>query len=204
MIKTYRRAAENRDLKAMTQDRGPLARNLLTVTLPLSLVVGVCAYFIWRSLLLAGGTAVALFIASAVSNFRFFRDVKRRETLMRDANAVEVFEVSTSLVLDIEHLGSHGPAYCIFGDSGKALLLVGQWLLECETFPNDSFRLHRWSDTRKPIRIETLGKPLEAVNSTVCLRPEYRYDDIELLDATAETLQADLDRQLIGAARSSQ
>jgi hypothetical protein len=198
MIKIYHRPTDKLDLKAMTQGHGSLVLNLIRGALPLSLAAGGITYLVSRSMLFAAAIAGALFIASAVSNIRFFRDVKRREALMQDANAVEVFEVSTSLVLDIEHLGSHGPAYCIFGGSGKSLLLVGQWLLESETFPNDSFRLHRWSDSKKPIRIETLGKPLEPVHSTVCLRPEYRYDDIELLDATAETLQADLDRQLMG------
>jgi len=79
---------------------------------------------------------------------------------------------------------------------GKALLLVGQWLLKYDSFPAEPFRLHRWADTNKPVRIDVIGQPLKAAHFTVRLRPSHRFGIIDMLDATPETLQEDLDRVL--------
>ncbi|MGB7844276.1 MAG: hypothetical protein WBL63_01575 [Candidatus Acidiferrum sp.] len=123
--------------------------------------------------------------------------MKRRQD-SNDSTAVEVFDVSASRVLDVEHLGSNGPASCFFVDDGKALLLVGQWLLEYASFPNKSFRLYRRSDTKKPIRIEVIGNRVEPEHSTVRLLPNYRVTKVQMFDATPETLQEDLGRALRG------
>jgi hypothetical protein len=127
--------------------------------------------------------AIGLFLASLISNIRYFRYVKRRENLKKDASAVEGLEVSASRVLDLEPMGDNAPALCFFVGEGKALLLVGQWL-ERDSFPAESFRLHRWADTKEPVRTEVTGRPLEAEHSTVQLRPSHKFGRIEMLDAT--------------------
>ena len=194
MIRIYQRAANNLDLAALTRGRGSLVRNLLTVSLPLVAVLFGVVYFKWRSVRLALGIAGGVFFASFVSNFRFFRTRKQRKGQEVDAKAVETLEVSASRVLDIEFVGDQGPAYCLFVDEGKALLLVGHWLLECPSFPFTSFRIHCWSDTKKPIRIEPLGPSVQAEHSTASLKPEHQFKPIELFQAAPETLQRDLDK----------
>ncbi len=103
-------------------------------------------------------------------------------------------EIQASRVLGIEPLGSHDPALVFFAGDGKALLLVGQWLLSYRSFPSTSFRLYQWADTKKPIRIEPTGRRISPEHSTVQLRPSYRFADVEVFEATPETLQNDLDR----------
>jgi hypothetical protein len=196
MLKIYNRAAANSDLMAMNRSLGPAGRNLITVALPLAAALFAGIYWKWRSVLAATLIAVGVFAASAVSNVRFFREAKRRKGQKADLNAAEVLEVSASRVLDIEHMGDDGPALCFFVETGKALLLVGQWLLECDSFPSDSFRLYRWSDTKIPIWIEVIAKPICAEHSTVRLRPSHQFSKINLFHATPETLQADLDKAL--------
>jgi hypothetical protein len=144
----------------------------------------------------AGAVATLLLLTSLISNIRFFSNVRRRLDLTKDTNAVELFEVSASQVLDLEALGDNAPAFCFFVGEGKALLLVGQWLLPYDPFPAKSFRIRRWADNKKPIRIEITGESLPAANSTVRLRPGHRFGKIELFDARPETLQDDLDRAL--------
>ena len=195
MMAAYHRAADDVDLKALTHKRGSLWRNLVTAALPAAALAFGIIYLVWRSALKASIVGMGLFLASLLSNIRFFRRVKHCESLKKDANAVEVLEVSASRVLDVEPLGDHAPALCFFVGDGKALLLVGQWL-ESDSFPAESFRLHRWADTKKPIRIEVTGRPVQAVHSTVRLRPSHRFGKIEMFDATPETLQDDLDRVL--------
>jgi hypothetical protein len=165
-------------------------------------LVPVCAlafgvvYLIWRSVWAASVTSIILFAASFYSNFSFFREMKRRKSQKADANAIEVFDVSASRVVEIEFIGDDGPALCFFVGGGKAVLLVGQWLLEYDSFPCESFRVHRWSDIKKPIRIETSGPTIEPEKSSAQLRPSYKFGRVELLDAAPETLQGDLDRAL--------
>jgi len=98
--------------------------------------------------------------------------------------------------VDIEALGDNSPALCFFVGDGKALLLVGQWLLNYDSFPTESFRVHRWSDSKECIRIEATGPQIEAEHSNVRLRPSHRFGELELIDANPETLQEDLDRAL--------
>ena len=64
-------------------------------------------------------------------------------------------------------MGSHGPAFCFFTDEGEAMLLIGQWLLEQPSFPTMTFRLHRWSDAKTPIRIESMGIEIDLEQSNV-------------------------------------
>lgn len=197
MLKIYNRAASDLELKAMNRSGYSLGRNLITASLPVAVALFGGIYWKWRSVLAASLVAVGFFTASALSNVRFFREAKRRERLKADLNAVEVLEVSASRVLDIEPIGDHGPALCFFVETGKALLLVGQWLLECDSFPSESFRIYRWSDTKRPIWIEVTGRPIDTEHSTVRLRPSHRFGKLKLFNATPETLQADLDRALV-------
>ena len=178
----------------MTRGKGSLGRNLLFVSLPIALVLAGIVYAFWRSPVAASLVGAATFISSAWSNVSFFRGVRRRTGSAADGQQVAVTEVQASRVLDIEPLGSHGPAYVFFGAEGKALLLVGQWLLEARSFPSDAFRLYQWADTKQPIRIEPTGRRVRPEPSTVQLRPGYRLSDVEVFDATPETLQQDLDR----------
>jgi hypothetical protein len=194
MIRIYHRAATELDLKGMARGRGSLVSNLFVATLPITAILFVFVYFLSRSMLASGAVAGAFFAASLYSNGRFFREVRRRNRLQTDPDAVEVLEVDASQVLDIEHLGSHGPAYCFFVDEGKALLLVGQWMLDQPSFPSQSFRLHRWVNTGEPIRIELARKPLTPEQVPMQLRTGYCNRDVEIFQATPRTLQQDMDR----------
>jgi hypothetical protein len=193
MIRTFRKAADPADLRALTPTNDTLILNVLRGTLPLSLAVSGVTYLISRSLMVAGSVGALLFAASLTSNLRFFRGVARRKE-STEADAVEVIEVEASRIFDIQHLGSHGPAYVFFGADGKALLLIGQWLLEQRKFPARSFRLHRWTDTGEPIRIESTGGRMKPEQSAVVVPSTGRVPDIAIFDATPETLQDDLDR----------
>jgi hypothetical protein len=194
MLRTFQTSVDERDLRAMTRGKGSVGRNLLLVSLPAALFLCGVVYAVWRSSVAACIVAVFAFAASAWSNARFFSSVRRRQQSRAGAGAVQVTEVEASRVLDLEPLGSHGPALVFFASDGKALLLVGQWLLRYRSFPCASFRLYQWADTKKPIRIEPTGRRVKAEHSTAQLRPSYRLTDVELLEATPETLQHDLDR----------
>jgi hypothetical protein len=194
VIRTFHTSADDRDFKAITRDKGSLGRNLFLVCVPAALFLFALVYVVWRSLVAALVVGVLTFGASAWSNIRFFATVRRREGLRVDTQSVEVTEVQASRVFEIEPLGSHGPAWVFFAADGKALLLVGQWLRNYKSFPSTSFRLYQWADTKKHIRIEPTGQPVNPEHSTVQLRPGYRLTDVELFDATPETLQHDLDR----------
>lgn len=196
MITIHYRAANDLDLKASTEGRGSLVHNLATASLPAAALALGIVYMIWRSALAAGVVAIGLFVASLLSNIFFFRKVRRRSLLKEDGTAVEVFEASADRVLDIEPLGDNAAALCFFVGDRKALLLVGQWLLKYDSFPAESFRLHRWRVTKDCIRIEVTGSQIKAEHSTVRLRPSYRFRELELIDAVPETLQEDLDRAL--------
>jgi hypothetical protein len=175
MMNIHHRAAKDLDLKALIQGRRSPGRNLLVVVLPVSLVLFGGVYFLWRSLLAASAAGVGVFLASTFSNIRFFRNVEGRKSRKTNARAVEVFEISASRVLDIDFIGDDGPALCFFVGSGKALLLVGQWLMDYKSFPCESFRFHRWSDTKKPIRIEVTGPTIESERSYAQLRASHKY-----------------------------
>jgi hypothetical protein len=194
--KSYR-AANEHDIQATTGSRGSLGCNILVVCLPVSIISFGGVYFFRRSVLAASLVATSIFVASSLSNIRFFRNVKRRQNSMVVANAVEILEVTASRVMDIEPQGDNAPAYCFFVGEREALLLVGQWLLEYGSFPSESFRLHRWSDTGQPIRIEMTGPPIQPEHSNIHLQPNHSFGKVELIKATPETLQDDLDRTLI-------
>jgi hypothetical protein len=194
MIRTFHASADDRDFRAMTRGSGSLGRNLVFVSLPLSVFLSGLAYLLSRSFVAASIVGGLVLLASVWSNVSFFSDVRRRRNSRSDDRAVEVTEVQASRVLDIEPLGSHGPAWVFFGDGGKALLLVGQWLLAVRSFPSRSFLLYRWADTKKPIRIKSTGKRVKPEHSTVSLRARHHLRDVEVFDATPETLQDDLDR----------
>jgi hypothetical protein len=151
------------------------------------------AYLLFRSLIAAALAGGLFFAASLVSNLRFFENYRRRQIAVDD-KAVVILDVEATRVLEIEHLGSHGPAHCFFVGDSTALLLVGQWQLENDSFPALAFRLHRWRDTGAIIRIETAGPHVEPEHSTVRLKPEYQTGDIEQFSASPETLQDNLDR----------
>jgi len=197
LLTASHRAANDLDLKRLTRAHGTLGRNIATVSLPAAAVVFGIAYVLWRSMLVAAVIATSLLVASLISNIRFFRKVKQRELLKADDKAVTVFDVSSDQVLDIEPLGDNAPAFCFFVGEEKALLLVGQWLLDYDSFPTKSFQIHCWANTKEPIRIEMNGQHVEPEQSRIKLRSNYQFGKIELFDATPETLQSDLDRALM-------
>jgi hypothetical protein len=194
VIRTFQTSVSDRDLRATAQGKGSPGRNLLLVSVPAAVLLFAVVYVACRSWSAASAVGVILLVASAWSNGRFFREVRRRQQSRADAGAVLVTEVAASRALDIEPLGDHGPALVFFASEGKALLLVGQWLLDCRSFPSSTFRLYQWADTKKPIRIEPTGRRVKAEHSTVQLRPSYHLADVEVFEATPETLQHDLDR----------
>lgn len=194
MIRISYRAANELDLKVMGRFRGSLISNLLMISLPLSALLLGGVYVLSRSILISGLISGGFLVTSTVSNMRFFKEVRRRQRLLGDTHAVEVIEIEASRVLDIEPLGDHGPALCFFAPEGKALLVVGQWLLEQDLFPSSAFRLSRWSDTKEPIRIESTGAEIIPEPSNVQLDADYKIGDVELFDASPETLQQDFNR----------
>jgi hypothetical protein len=193
MIRSYRRAADAEDLKAMTQGEGSPVRNVLTVTLPIGALLFFGMFWLARSVWPALVVAGAVVLGSVWSNARFFRTVGARARPGPDHSTVEVMEVEATRVLDIEHLGSHGPAYCFFTADGRALLLVGQWLMRVPRFPSLSFRLFRWVEDGKPIRIEVTGRKAAPEHSTVGLQSHYSNGDITIFRAQPQTLQQDLE-----------
>jgi hypothetical protein len=79
MIRTYRRPANAEDVKAMTEGRGSLVRNILTVTLPIGAILLVGMYWVTRSYWLAIVVASMFLLGSIWSNTRFFKTVGERE-----------------------------------------------------------------------------------------------------------------------------
>src|SRR5215831_6406713 len=173
------RAANDLDLKAMTQGHGALGRNLATISIPAGIGVGGIAYALSRSCSIAVAAGVGLFAISLYSNLTFFRKVRRCEFLKTDSKAVEVLEVSADRVLDVEPVGDNAPALCFFVGERKAMLLVGQWLLKYDSFPSKKFCLYLWSENKVPIRIDAIGPTVEAEHSDVQFRPAYRMRQFE-------------------------
>jgi hypothetical protein len=193
MIRSYRRAADAEDLEAMTEGKGSPVRNILTVTFPIGVLLWLGTYWLVRSVWPALVVAGAFVLGSVWSNARFFRTVGARAKPGTDRSTVEVMEVEATRVLDIEHLGSHGPAYCFFTVDGRAMLLVGQWLMQARGFPSLSYRLFRWVEDGTPIRIEVTGSKTAPEHSTVALQSHYSNGDIEVFRAQPQTLQQDLE-----------
>ena len=195
MIRTSLANADERDFQAITSTGTSPARNILFTTLPLSAVAFLVIYGVSRSLWIAAPIAAALMAGSIVSNVRFFRKVADRRTEQRSGkSAVEIIDVEALRVFDIEPLGSHGPAFVFFAADGKALLLIGQWLLEQPSFPSRAFRLRRWADTGRPIRIEARGPEIEPEQSPIRVPDASRVQDVWLIDAAPDTLEQDLQR----------
>src|SRR5262245_55407447 len=191
MIRVSLVEADEHDIRAMAPPGTSMARNLLLGSLPISAFLFGVAYIVSRSVWVAGTVGAGLAVASVVSNVRFFRGVARRTRQQSDPRAVEVIDVEASRVLDIEPLGSHGPAFVFFSQDGKALFLIGQWLLEQPSFPSLLFRVRRWTDTGRPIRIEVRGSSVDPEPSAVQVPSSSRVRDIEVFDATPDTLQED-------------
>lgn len=194
MIRTSLVEADERDLQAMAPPANSPAQNFLSATLPISIVAFLVIYGVSRSPWIAGITAGGLMAASIVSNVRFFRKVARRR-LEQGRLAVEAIDVEASRVFDIEPLGSSGPTFVFFAGDGKALLLSGQWLLEQPSFPTHSFRLRRWADTGKAIRIEARGPEIDPERSAIQVPYASRSKDTWLMDAAPDTLDQDLRRR---------
>ncbi len=192
-MKISYRAANAIDVQAMTRARGSLATNLALFTIPGSVVLFAGAYFLFRSLAMSCVVSAVFFAASAISNVRFFKKVKAIET-NGNHSIVEVLEVEAFRVVEIDPLGSHGPAYCFFVDGGKALLLIGQWLLEQPSFPCSAFSLYCWSNTKVGIRIEPNSPRILPEQSPAQIRGTARIRDIIIFDGTPDSLQADMDR----------
>jgi hypothetical protein len=193
MIRSYRRAADAEDLEAMTEGKGSPVRNILTVTFPIGVLLWLGTYWLVRSVWPALVVAGAFVLGSVWSNARFFKTVEARAKPGTDRSTIEVMEVEATRVLDIEHLGSHGPAYCFFTVDGRAMLLIGQWLMQARRFPSLSFRLFRWVEDGTPIRIEVTGSRTAPEHSTVALQSHYSNGDIEVFRAQPPTLQQDLE-----------
>ena len=190
MIRTCYRALDPSDLDHLRKSRGSWLRNVLTVSLPVSALIFGVVFLITKSFVVATLFSAALFLGSTISNLRFFRNVRRG---MTNSQAVEVIDVQAQCAIDVEHLGSYGPAYCFFVGEGQAILVVGQWLLECEPFPAASFQIHRWSDTGKPIRISATGPAIECLPSPAKLKRNHHFRQVEIFPGTPETLQQDMD-----------
>ncbi len=193
MIRTTRRAASSADLAALTPTGDSFGRNVLRGSLPVAGAVFLAALLISRSVWIAGAMGGALFALSLASNAGFFADARRRAGQRADTEAVEIIDVDASHIVDLEPVGSHGPALVFFSDDGRAIMLIGQWLLEQRSFPSKAFRLARWADTGKVIRIEATEGAVTPEHSTV--RVPNGAGDIEILDATPETLAHDLERR---------
>jgi hypothetical protein len=191
VIRVSRASVSQKDIEAMTKGAGSLVRNLLAVTIPLSLGVGGLVYLISKSIVAAAVIGGGLLVASAWSNVGFFAEVRKRRD--RPEGALEAIEVQATQVVEIEHLGSHGPAWVFLTDEGDALLLVGQWLLEQRRkFPSLSFTVLRWADSGRPLRVESTGRRVHPTEVQVRLEPSYTCSDIEIFRARAESLQDDL------------
>jgi hypothetical protein len=193
VIRTFRRPANSADLAALRPAGTSLGRNVLQGSLPVAGFAFLVALLVSRSALIAGAIGGGLFALSLASNARFFGGVKRRAAQRADADAVEIIDVEAVRVLDLEPLGSHGPALVVFSDDGQAVMVIGQWLLEQPSFPSLAFRLARWADTGKPIRVESTGPAVTPEHSTI--RVPNGAGDVEIFQATPDTLAEDLERR---------
>ena len=90
MIRSYRRAADEADLKAITHGKGSLVRNVLMVTLPIGFVLFLGMYWLTRSYVVALAVAGVVALGSIWSNVRFFRTVGERANPGSEQSTVEV------------------------------------------------------------------------------------------------------------------
>ncbi len=190
MITISKARVTNKDIATLTKGRGSLVRNVLTASLPVSLAIGVATWLVSRSLPTAFFVGSALFLPSTLSNVSFFREVTKRSESADEY--VEEIVVSAQIVVEVEHFGSHGPAWVFLGEDGQALLLVGQWLLRKKNFPSLDFSVYRWADSGDPIRMKSRGKRVRPESSNARFEADFRMSDIEVFQATYDTLQDDL------------
>jgi hypothetical protein len=95
-------------------------RNLITVSLPVSVLIFAVAFLILRSLFFASVAAGCLFFASLSSGLAAFRKTQREMRMLGDSGAIEVMEVTAERVIDIEPVGDNGPAYCFLTGTQEA------------------------------------------------------------------------------------
>ncbi len=189
------RAPDDSDVAAMLggmlKGGGSLAGNL-AFSLVISGMFAALVFALSKSWMVAVAMGCALFLSSLVSNLSFFKAVERRRGMRGDASAVEVIHVDASRIVEVQPVGT-GAALVFFTSPGEALLINGQWQLEFRPFPVAKFKLHRWADTKQPIRIESLGELVFPEESGVEVRPDYVVGDVELFKADPDTLQQDMD-----------
>jgi hypothetical protein len=68
------------------KDRDQRDATLRPCLFPVAAIAFAIVYAKWRSVLAAGIFAMGLFLVSPLSNIRFFREIKRRENMKKDAN----------------------------------------------------------------------------------------------------------------------
>jgi hypothetical protein len=169
------------------------------------------------SFVLAGLVAGVLFSLSAFSIIGYHRDLNRLRRRLSEPEPVEVLEIRSSRVADIEAPGSTGPALCFQLEDGQVRLLYGQWLLEHSlyraprpvddgnqdhfnaldepyAFPSDHFLIHRWRDEARPFWIEVRGRYLPPQESSVQIRPAAKVRELELFPGSLDSLQAHIYR----------
>lgn len=191
MISRTVRAADPKDLKALKSGRGSFWRNILVVTLPIAILLGLALFAFARSYWVSISLPLVLLGASIHSNVGFFRMVRRIES--SPESAVECIEVEAAHIIDLEPQGSNGPVIALLTESGECLLLVGQWLLEQKKFPSRKMRIYRWSSDGEPIRTESLGPKVRPVQSNAGLKKTHRVGTVHIFPAKLETLEHDLD-----------
>jgi hypothetical protein len=85
MIRIYHRSADSKDIEAMTQGKGSLVWNIVTVTLPIGAILFGGLYPVAHSYVLALVVAGVFVLGSVWSNTKFFRTVGRRKISGPDA-----------------------------------------------------------------------------------------------------------------------
>jgi hypothetical protein len=193
MISIVFRSADEDDISAFIGGRGSPYRNIVLVSIPVSLFIFAAIGIVFRSWFVASLIAITFFVSSLYGNLSFFRDVVRRRKLKSDPTAVEAIKIKPARVFELQALGDHAPAYCFCADDNQVLLLAGQWLLETPLFPNTEFTVCRWADNQRPIRIKIVGERTNAEVSKVEIRDYYGAPEAVLVQAKIESLQEDLD-----------
>ncbi len=192
MSSTDYRAPVDADFVAILKGKSSITSSLRSALILFG-ILAIVVYAVFDSYVAAVAVGGGLFMASLWSNVRFFNTVNARRRLVQDDRAVEVIAVKATTIVDIEAPGSTGPAFVFFDDSTEALLVVGQWTLEFAPFPVADFKIHRWADTKEPIRIESSGTSVLPHTSSAVIHSNHRIGKVESFTASADSLQMDLD-----------
>jgi nucleoid DNA-binding protein len=192
MIQIEHRAPSEADISFMLRDTAKSLKGAVAFGLVVSGAVAALIYAVSKSVTAAVVVGCVIFIPSLISNLGFFKEVNRRKSMMTDPKAIEVIHVNASRIIQVQPIGS-GEAHVFLSDSGEAVLLNGQWQLEYKPFPVADFKVHRWADTKEPIRIESSSKLVFPEESNVEIRRGYVMGDVELFRARPDTLQHDMD-----------